>query len=130
MAEATVFEQLLIALRGEGDRLLILVEDSGVETGWRIVTEANLAEMARSLESNSAEDPGLPGRLCCNVEEAARSVGVSVHKFNTWIRKADHPVPHIRDGRRILIPLHLLVQWLADEAARNVGQGDVDGRDR
>ena len=91
MAEATVFEQLLIALRGEGDRLLILVEDSGVETGWRIVTEADLAEMARSLESNSAEDPGLPGRLCCNVEEAARSVGVSVHKFNTWIQKGRPP---------------------------------------
>ena len=123
MAEATVFERLLIALRGGGDRVLVLVEDSGVETGWRIVTEADLAEIGRSLESASAEDTGLPGRLCCNVEEAARSVGVSVHKFNTWIRRAENPVPHIRDGRRILIPIQLLANWLADEAARNVGQG-------
>ena len=124
MAESTVFERLLIALRGGGDQFLILVEDSEVETGWRIVTEADLAEIARSLESNAAECAGLPARLCYNVEEAARSVGVSVHKFNTWIRRAEHPVPHIRDGRRILIPIHLLVQWLAEEAAKNGRDGE------
>ena len=124
MAESTVFERLLIALRGGGDQFLILVEDSEVETGWRIVTEANLAEIARSLESNAVECAGLPARLCYNVEEAARSVGVSVHKFNTWIRRAEHPVPHIRDGRRILIPIHLLVQWIAEEAAKNGRDGE------
>ena len=124
MAEATDFGRLLVALRGGGDRVLILVEDSEAEAGWWIVTEADLAESARSLESITAESAGLPARLCYNVEEAAKSVGVSVRKFNTWIRRAEQPVPHIRDGRRILIPIHLLVQWLAEEAARNGGQGE------
>lgn len=104
--------------------MLILVEDSGVETVWRIVTEADLSEIGQSLESANAEATGLPGRLCCNVEEAARSVGVSVHKFNTWIRRAENPVPHIREGRRILIPIQLLANWLANEASRNMGQSE------
>ena len=55
MAATIDFERILVALRGGGDRLLVLVEDAAVDSGWRIVTEAQLVEIGQSLESSSRE---------------------------------------------------------------------------
>ena len=120
MASESKFQRFLVALRGESDRLLVLVEDSDVDAGWRIVTETDLAEIWQSLESDAPEGNSEPGRLCYNLEEAAQAVGVSVHKFNSWIHRAQAPVPHFRDGRRILIPIALLEAWLSAEVARHM----------
>ena len=117
-------DEFLGKLRSEGDWLLILVQDSASETGWRIVPEAELAESWQSVESGKTEGNGGVGKLCYNVIEAARSVGVSTHKLSSWLRRAERPLPHIQDGRRILIPCHLLVQWLTEEAVRNVDIGE------
>ena len=120
MAINVEFETFLVALRGEGIRILILVEDCDVAAGWRILSENDLDKISRSFETGTAANQGVSGRLCYNLEEAASAVGVSVHKFNTWIRRHRDPVPHIKDGRRILIPVMLLTEWLRDEAARHV----------
>lgn len=123
MAAEHDFQRVLNALRLVGDRLLILVEDSDADTGWRLLTDADLTDIARSLESSAPEESVPPSRLCYNVAEASRMLGVSVHKFNDWLRRPQHAVPHIKDGRRIVIPIHLLVQWLSEEAARNLDTG-------
>ena len=114
----------MVALRGGSDRLLILVEDCDAATGWRILSEDDFDEISRSFETDTPANHATQGRLCYNLEEAAQAVGVSVNKFNSWIRRAQAPVPHIRDGRRILVPRHLLLEWLTKEANRNIG-GDL-----
>ena len=55
MAPEHDFQRVLHALRLMGDRLLILVEDSNANTGWRLLTDADLTNIARSLESSAAE---------------------------------------------------------------------------
>ena len=125
MASQSDFEQYLRRLRGDGERLIILVEDCAADTGWRIVTEAELVEIGQSFDSNTPGGTGMSERLCYNVAEAARAVGVSEHKIRSWLRRDNFPLPHIQDDRRILIPRHLLLQWLSEEAARNVGVGEL-----
>lgn len=116
-------DEFLDKLRSEGDSILILVQDPASNTGWRIVPEAELAEIWQSIQSSKKESYGSLEMLCYNVEQAARALGVSVHKLNTWLRRSERPLPHIQDGRRILIPCHLLIQWLTEEASRNLGTG-------
>ena len=125
MASQRDFDRFLERLRGDGERLLILAEDSAADTGWRIVTEAELAEIAQSFDFNSPGGTGVPDRLCYNLAEASQAVGVSEHKMRSWLRRDDFPLPHIQEDRRILIPRHLLLQWLSEEAARNMGVGEL-----
>ena len=124
MADQKDFGRFIEALRGRGDRILIVVEDPEADNGWKIVTEADLAELWQSVQSSKPESNGAPRMLCYNVEQAAKALGVSVHKLNGWLRRAEAPVPHIQDGRRILIPCHLLIQWLTEEAGKNLGFGE------
>ena len=49
-----------------------------------------------------------------NLKEAAKLV--------TWLNRPDNPIPHIRDGRRILIPGFQLMVWLKEESDRNIGR--------
>ena len=119
MARNGEFETFMVSFRGEGNRILILVEDSAA-AGWRILSEDDLDEISRSFETDTPANHAMPGRLCYNVEEAAQPVDVSVHKCQSWLRRAEHPLPHIRDGRRILIPVNLLTEWLRDEVARHM----------
>ena len=121
MAPNPEFQTFLAALRGEGSRLLILVEDSAAPTGWRILSEEDLVEIGLGFETSISASGSVPRRLCYNVEEAAKAVGVSVHKFGSWLKRPERPVPHMKDGRRILIPIVPLEDWLRDEADRNTG---------
>ena len=122
MAATSDFERILVALRGGGDRLLVLVEDAAVDSGWRIVTEAQLVEIGQSLESSSREAGSVPSKLGYNLSETAEAVGVSQHKIQEWLRRAVDPLPHIKDGRRIIVPVDLLIEWLRDEAARQMSR--------
>ena len=122
MAATIDFERILVALRGGGERLLVLVEDAAVDSGWRIVTEAQLVEIVQSLESSSREAGSVPSRLGYNLSEAAEVVGVSQHKIQEWLRRAVDPLPYIKDGRRIIIPVNLLIEWLRDEAGRQMSR--------
>ncbi len=122
MAATSDFERILVALRGGGDRLLVLVEDAAVDSGWRIVTEAQLVEIGQSLESSSREAGSVPGKLSYNLSETAEAVGVSQHKVQEWLKRAVDPLPHIKDGRRIIVPVDLLIEWLRDEAGRQMSR--------
>ena len=59
---------------------------------------------------------------CYNLKEAARLVGASTSKLVTWLNRRDNPIPHIKDGRGILIPGFQLGEWLKEESARNIGR--------
>lgn len=122
MAAKSDFERILVALRGGGERLLVLVEDAAVDSGWRIVTEAQLVEIGQSLESSSREASSVPSRLGYNLSEAAEAVGVSQHKIQEWLRRSVDPLPYVKDGRRIIIPVDLLIEWLRDEAGRQMSR--------
>ena len=122
MAATSDFERLLVTLRGGGERLIVLVADAALDSGWRIVTEAQLVEIGQSLESRSREASSVPSRLGYNLSEAAEAVGVSQHKIQEWLRRPVDPLPHIKDGRRIIIPVDLLIGWLRDEAVRQMSR--------
>ena len=64
----------------------------------------------------------MPSRLGYNLSEAAEAVGVSQHKIQEWLRRAVDPLPYIKDGRRIIIPVDLLIEWLRDEAGRQMSR--------
>ncbi len=59
----------------------------------------------------------LPRRLCA-IAEAARYLAVSTWTVREMVWRGD--LPHIRQGRRILIDLHDLDQWVARSKVRGV----------
>jgi len=63
--------------------------------------------------ANSATD--VP-RLCLSVFEAAKSVGLSEKHFRDEILPS---VPHLRVGRRIVIPVDGLRRWLSEQSLKN-----------
>ena len=55
-------------------------------------------------------------RLCLSVFEASKSVGLSEKHFRDEILPS---VPHLRVGRRILIPVDGLREWLSEQSRKN-----------
>ena len=55
------------------------------------------------------------GTLMISVEEAARLLGISRNLAYDLVRQGR--LPHVRLGRRILVPRFGLEQWLAQEAS-------------
>jgi len=53
-------------------------------------------------------------RLALSVEETAASLSVSERTIKNWTR--DGQIPFVRLGERILYPVDLLREWLADKA--------------
>lgn len=56
-------------------------------------------------------------KLAYNSKEAAAALGVSLPTFYELSNRADFPC--IRVGRRILVPVDSLREWLAKEAQRS-----------
>ena len=52
--------------------------------------------------------------------QAAARLEVSEDLVRNLVKKG--VLPHVRLGRRIVIPWHALDLWLASEAAKNVGE--------
>ena len=50
------------------------------------------------------------GRLTLSVEEARRLLGLSRGLMYQAIRRGE--IPHIKVGKRILIPISLFINWL------------------
>lgn len=48
--------------------------------------------------------------------ECARSVGVAPQLVDSWMSREVDPLPSLRDGRRIIIPVKQLEEWLARQA--------------
>ena len=102
----------------------LLTKDPESELGWKSWSAENTQALCEWLSLNSnGHDPN--GVTCYNQTEAAHRVGVSVPKFQEWLRRRDNPIPHVRDGRMIRIPEFLLMEWLREEAGRHVnGKGE------
>ena len=124
MATEEEWQFFLDTLRVGSEQLLILVEDQDSGLGWRLLSKGDVDSLKQLLERKEREPAALPNRLCYNVEEAARLVGVSAHKFNAWLKRSNHPVPHFKDGRRIFIPVDMLAQWLREEVIRNIAESE------
>lgn len=69
--------------------------------------------MSKPQSANSASD--VP-RLCLSVFEAAKSVGLSEKHFRDEILPN---IPHLRVGRRIVIPVDGLREWLSEQSRKN-----------
>ena len=52
----------------------------------------------------------------CNVSDLSRPT------IMAFIHRAENPLPHIRVGRKYIIPRAALEAWLMEEAARNTMQ--------
>lgn len=62
---------------------------------------------------NSASDVPRP---CLSVFEASKSVGFSEKHFREEVLTS---IPHLRVGRRILIPVDGLRDWLSEQSRKN-----------
>ena len=124
MATEEEWQFFLDTLRVGSEQLLILVEDQDSGLGWRLLSKGDVDSLRQLLERKEREPAALPNRLSYNVEEAARLVGVSANKFNAWLKRSNHPVPHFKDGRRIFIPVDMLAQWLREEVIRNIAESE------
>ena len=52
-------------------------------------------------------------RLALTIPEAARSIGISVRSLWTKINMKE--IPHLRIGRRVVVPVDLLRKWLDEQ---------------
>ena len=100
----------------------LLLKDSASRTGWR---EWGMDDTRRlwSLLVGALHQPEResPRAKCYNLKEAAEIAGVSVHTVQGWTRRRLRPLPHIREGRRIIIVARAFEDWLIDESRRNIG---------
>lgn len=104
----------------DGSRTIIaLTNDATGESDWRLLTDAEMSALRSMLERRDAENVPPASRLGYNLEEAAKAAGVSVSKLSGWLRRPSHPLPHILDGRRIVIVIKQFEEWLWAEATRN-----------
>lgn len=96
----------------------VLVRDQESPIGWRAWAEQDSAAL---LEWASGE-LGASGRRghdrCFNQKELAEYLGVSVPKVQELLRREEHPIPHIKDGRKILAPGFLLEEWLREGSSQ------------
>ena len=115
------FENFLENLFGEDARPLLQVRDSTSDIGWRGWIRKDTEGVCEWVTAKASEDSIRPNELICyNVKQAAELMGVSAAKFMPWLKRRDNPVPHIKEGRKYLIPGNLLAQWIKDEAARSI----------
>jgi excisionase family DNA binding protein len=112
--------EFLATLCGSDTAPQLLVRDVASDIGWRPWITDDTNAFCEWLSARVATDAIGPNQLACyNLKEAAKCVGVSMPKFQTWLRRLSDPLPHVRDGRTILIPGFLLMEWLREESARN-----------
>ena len=59
----------------------------------------------------------MPEKLAYNAKEAAAALGISLPKFYELSNRTDFPC--VRIGRRVIVPVDSLREWLAKEAAHD-----------
>ena len=108
--------QFMAEICGTDEYPLLLAKDPGSPIGWRPWTDDDARALCDWL---SAKTDPVRDLVCYRVKDTAKLLGVSVPKLQSWLRRRDHPVPHIRDDRIILIPNFLLMEWLREESDRS-----------
>lgn len=51
-------------------------------------------------------------------KSCSQALGISLPMLDALLNRAENPIPHLRVGRKVLIPRAALEQWLLDEAER------------
>ena len=79
--------------------------------------------MTHGKRENEAESKGekrldLNGRLALSISEAAEALGVSEGLFRQLLPE----IPRVHLGRRIVIPVALLEEWLRERAKAEPGR--------
>ena len=105
-------------LSGSDSGFPLFVRDSESDFGWRPWTDDDSCAL-RDWVSTKFEEQGR--YECFNQKQLSERLGVSVPKVTEWLRRADCPLPHIKNGRVILVPAFMLEEWMREEAARSVG---------
>ena len=102
-----------------GGASALIVRDPDSSTGFREWNDEDTRSLCRWIDSpNGTSKP--PASICHNLEQTAAVMGVGTHTVQGWLRREQDPLPHIRDGRRILVPHFLLIRWVKEEAERNL----------
>ena len=52
------------------------------------------------------------GRITLTVDECAAAIGVNPKTVRELIRRANNPLPSVRVGRRVMIPVARLARWM------------------
>ena len=111
--------EFLQRLSGSDAQPLLLVRDPGPGVGWRSWTQedsdALLGWASRAFGERSDESR----YGCFNQKQLSELMGVSVPKVTEWLRRVDYPLPHIKNGRVILVPTFILEEWMREESARS-----------
>ncbi len=76
-----------------------------------LIRGAGVADSGESRESTQPRATPAPDRLTLTVPEAARLLGVG--RTLLYRELQDGHLPHVRLGRRILVPREALARWLA-----------------
>ena len=100
----------------------LIVRDPVSPTGLREWSDEDTAGVISWLEGGLSREP-----TCLNLRQTADSLGVSIHTAQTLMRRESEPLPHMRKGRRIIVPAFLLTQWMEDEVRRQSRPGVVEG---
>ena len=110
---------------GGGSSLMIRDRDPESETGWRPWNDEDSGRLGAWIEEKCKTgriQANRPERtpICHNLESASQVAGVGLHTIQAWIRRDQDPLPHFKEGRRILIPHFMLIRWLKEESERTV----------
>lgn len=76
--------------------------------------------MASDLKPSA---PSQPPTLVLRAREAAKLLKICERTLWEWTKRGE--IPHIRLGRPVLYPVHLLQRWLEERAAKQAGPGDA-----
>ena len=72
----------------------LLTKDPESQLGWKPWSAEDTQALCEWLSANGNGN-GPNGVTCYNQKEAADRVGVSVPKFQEWMRRRDNPIPHV-----------------------------------
>lgn len=57
-------------------------------------------------------------RLTYTRKEAAVAIGVGTTSFDALIRRQNDPLPHVRVGHKIVVPVDALKAWIERQATK------------
>ena len=101
-----------------GTTTAILVRDPNPSspTGLRPWRKQDTDTFAEWLASQQRPDPNQLTPIAINVAQAGKIAGVGTKTVRSWLRRSHNPLPHFREGRRCIIILSCLKEWLTQES--------------
>ena len=102
-----------------GGASALIVRDPDSSAGFREWNNEDTRSLCRWIDGPNGV-PRPPAVICHNLEQTAAVMGVGTHTVQGWLRRKHDPLPHMRDGRRILVPHFMLIRWVKEEVERNL----------